>query len=212
GKHEPIQVVISGASDADILNNNLETGGLITYFESFGFARECLGQHLGVSQQANLGDGNGYVNESAVIRWDYGDAAIGTCRESVQGGNHFRYWIQDGSQMNTGAVFIAASYENSSARAHANIFTLYNFGRDWLIGNATSQSSLIPTLSLANGISYSGQTSFSGYIYQTNAQYVSGLLQNSSNGINHASDVAANGVSAVDGLVAVLNVRILQRP
>jgi hypothetical protein len=37
------------------------------------------------------------VNETAVIRWAYGDPVIGTCKESIQGGNHFRYWIQDGS-------------------------------------------------------------------------------------------------------------------
>ena len=41
------------------------------------------------------------VNESAVIRWDYGDAVLGTCKESIEGGNHFRYWIQNGDKANT---------------------------------------------------------------------------------------------------------------
>jgi hypothetical protein len=35
-------------------------------------------------------------NETAVIRWDYGDPTLGTCKESILGGNHFRYWPQDG--------------------------------------------------------------------------------------------------------------------
>lgn len=86
---------------------------------SFGFSDECLGQHAGSDQAVNLGDGNGYrmpfwiasdflganhldcrhwtVNETAVIRWNYGDAALGSCKETIEGGNHFRYWVQDGS-------------------------------------------------------------------------------------------------------------------
>ena len=63
---------------------------------------------------ADLGDGNGARtslssfktpikrerltgNETAVIRYDYNDPSLGTCQESVQGGNHFRYWVQNGS-------------------------------------------------------------------------------------------------------------------
>jgi len=52
-------------------------------------------------------------NETAVIRYNYGDPALGTCQESIQGGNHFRYWVQNGPQRNSGAVFIAFSYERS---------------------------------------------------------------------------------------------------
>ncbi len=48
-------------------------GGLQNFFRSFGFGGECLGQHEGANQAANLGDGNGYVNETAEMRWDYGD-------------------------------------------------------------------------------------------------------------------------------------------
>jgi len=39
-------------------------------------------------------------NETGVIRLDYGDPEFGTCKETIQGGNHFRYWIQDGSSAN----------------------------------------------------------------------------------------------------------------
>lgn len=39
-------------------------------------------------------------NETAVIRWDYGDPAVGTCKETIEGGNHFRYWIQNGAAAN----------------------------------------------------------------------------------------------------------------
>lgn len=38
------------------------------------------------------------VNETSELRWDYGDPELGTCQETIKGGNHFRYWVQDGSQ------------------------------------------------------------------------------------------------------------------
>lgn len=86
------------------------------------------------------------VNETAVIRWDYGDPVLGTCKESIEGGNHFRYWIQNGGDANTcviillrrrifvlarvksllmltrgcsGAVFMATSYEEPSTSTSA---------------------------------------------------------------------------------------------
>lgn len=138
GQGEPLNVVILASSDAAVLVDQQNDGGLINYFQcarffasfhcayrgsylrrrSIGFANECLGQHEGSHQQANLGDGNGYractimlfsamkltvepVNETAVIRWDYGDAVLGTCKESIEGGNHFRYWVQNGDKANT---------------------------------------------------------------------------------------------------------------
>ena len=87
---------------------------------SVGFAAECLGQHQGDAQTANLGDGNGQrtlklrgvfrrwanddlsyvVNETSELRWDYGDPQLGTCQETIDGGNHFRYWIQNGPSAN----------------------------------------------------------------------------------------------------------------
>ena len=46
-----------------------------------------------------------------MLRWDYGNPVTGTCTETVEGGNHVRYWIQNGPQADSGAIFIAASYE-----------------------------------------------------------------------------------------------------
>ena len=88
----------------------------------------------------------------------------------------------------------------------------YNLGRDWLVGNATNQTSLIPTLSLTNTSTISGSRSYGGYTYLTNVTYVSGLLQNTSVGINHNGSVPVPGDNAADGLVAVLGVTITQRP
>ncbi|KAF8491163.1 hypothetical protein F5888DRAFT_1795859 [Russula emetica] len=207
GLGEPINAVILGTSDPAVLVDQQNDGGLRNYFLSFGFAGECLGQHSGSDQEANLGDGHGYLNETAVIRYDYGDPTLGTCKETVQGGNHFRYWIQSGSSADSGAIFIAVSYELPVQSDHDIIFN-----GDWLIGNATTQSSLIPTATLTNGTTYSGQTSNGGYVYETNVQYVSGYLSNTSNGINHYLSVGANGTNAVDGLVALMNVKILTNP
>jgi len=88
----------------------------------------------------------------------------------------------------------------------------YNLGRDWLVGNATAQSTILPTLNMTNTSTYSGQTSFGNFTYTTTATYVSGLLQNSSNGINHYQSVAVNGFNAIDGLVAVLTVKMIKQP
>lgn len=101
---------------------------------------------------------------------------------------------------------------------HANVSTdmtwycRYNLGRDWLIGNATAQSSIITTSKLTNASTYSGQTSFNGYTYHTSVQYVSGLLQNASSGVNHFQTVGVNGTNAIDGLVAVMTVKITNQP
>lgn len=51
------------------------------------------------------------VNQTAVIRWDYGNVQLGTCEETLEGGDHIRYWVQNGPQENTGAIFMALSYE-----------------------------------------------------------------------------------------------------
>ena len=57
------------------------------------------------------------VNQTDVMRWNYGDPTLGTCKETVEGGNHFRYWVQDGPTGNSGAIFLATSYELPVARA-----------------------------------------------------------------------------------------------
>lgn len=82
--------------------------------------------------------------------------------------------------------------------------------RDWLIGNMTQTA--IPTLNLTNSSTYSGTTAANNYTYQNTVQYVSGLLQNTSIGINHNLTVAVNGLNAIDGLVAIVEVKIVGSP
>ena len=88
--------------------------------------------------------------------------------------------------------------------------TIFRYS-DWLVGNATSNTT-IPTSNLTNSSTYSGQSSANGYTYQTDVIYVSGLLSNTSDGINHYQTVATDGNNAIDGLVAVLTVKITQQP
>lgn len=45
-------------------------------------------------------------NETAVIRYDYNDPSLGTCKETIVGGNHFRYWVQNGSKANRFVLFV----------------------------------------------------------------------------------------------------------
>ena len=76
----------------------------------------------------------------------------------------------------------------------------------------TNQTQVINTDALTNTSTFQGQTSFNGYIYSTTVTYVSGLLQNSSDGVNHAGDVAPPERFAIDGLVSVFEAHIVARP
>jgi hypothetical protein len=71
-----------------------------------GSSTECLGIHLGNPQTANLGDGNGNVNQTMELRENLIPIG-GTCLESLVGGNHLRMFRQNGSEHNTGALFLA---------------------------------------------------------------------------------------------------------
>ncbi|KAF8215111.1 hypothetical protein K438DRAFT_1926709 [Mycena galopus ATCC 62051] len=135
---EPLNVIVTGNSDAAVLVDQQNDGGWRNFWLSVGFAAECLGQHEGAPQTANLGDGNGFLNETDELRWDYGDPSLGTCKETVEGGNHFRYWRQTGSSADSGAYFLASSYELPIAQQHNIIVNGYDLGRDWLIGNITN--------------------------------------------------------------------------
>jgi hypothetical protein len=206
GQQEPINMIITANSDSAVLNNVNTDGGLQNYFNSLGFAGECLGEHLGDDQQANLGDGNGLINQTGVLRWDYGNVQTGTCTETIDGGNHFRYWVQNGSSEESNAIFVAASYELPASSNHDIVVNGYNLGRDYIVGNITG--SAIQTNSLNNASAFSGNTNFSGFSYSTSIQYVSGLLPNTSIGINHNLTVVTDGRNAIDGLVAVLTAKI----
>jgi len=210
GLGEPLNAILSANSHPAVLIDQQTNGGFRNWLFSIQMAGECLGQHLGDNQAANLGDGNGYLNETAVIRWDYGDPYLGTCKETVQGGNHFRYWTQNGDQADSGAIFMACSAEQPIAEGHNIIVNGYNLSRDWVVGNATGQ--VIPTGSVQNGSTFIGSTVYGGYTYQTTAIYITGLLQNTSDGINHFQSVPLPGQNAIDGLVAVLYVNITDAP
>ncbi|KIY72513.1 hypothetical protein CYLTODRAFT_417901 [Cylindrobasidium torrendii FP15055 ss-10] len=209
--HEPINAIISGSSDSPVLVNRLEHGGLTNYFLSLNYTLPCFGKIDYASiQTANLGDGDGEKNQTQIMRYNFGDPALGACKESVQGGNHFRYWIQNGGQANTSAIFLAASYEKPAKDGHDIVPDGYNLGRDVIVGNISG--SAIDTRSLKAGATYSGTSSHEGWTYETSVEYVSGLLQNTSVGINHNNSVPVDGANAIDGLVAVLQVKITERP
>jgi hypothetical protein len=59
---------------------------------------------------------------------------------------------------------------------------------------------------------FSGSSSYAGYTYQTTVVYKAGYADNSSIGVNHNGSVAIDGRPAVDGLIAVMTVRISKQP
>ncbi|KAI0930361.1 hypothetical protein AcV5_007097 [Taiwanofungus camphoratus] len=176
GYGEPLNVIISGLSSSTVLNEN----GVINFARAIGFSEECFDIHLGAPQSANLGDGNGWVNQTIELRQDYDDASDGTCLETLIGGNHFRVFIQNGSDADSGALFLAVSKEEPLTEEHDIVPDGYNIGRNLLVQAAI------------------GTTSFGGVQYTTTAQNISGLLPAGSEGVNH-------GI-AVDGIVTILTV------
>ncbi|KAF8921100.1 hypothetical protein CPB85DRAFT_1168814, partial [Mucidula mucida] len=178
GLGEPLNVIISGQSSPEVLTN----AGIVQYARAIGFSEECLGIHLGDPQAANLGDGHGWVNQTMELREDYGDPDIGTCLESLIGGNHFRVYRQDGPGANSGALFLAVSQEEDVFEQHTIIPDGYNIGRNKLVQHAL------------------GAHEFDGVTYETTAKNVTGLMPAGAVGVNH-------GI-ATDGIVTLLRVTI----
>ncbi|KAF8549684.1 hypothetical protein OG21DRAFT_1488339 [Imleria badia] len=179
GYGEPLNVIVSGLSSPNVLTDD----GIVNYARAIGFSIECLGIHLGNPQSANLGDGNGWVNQTIELREDYGDANVGTCLESAIGGNHFRVYRQNGAAADSGALFLAVSKEEPATDNHDIVSDGYDIGRDELVAGAV------------------GQTSFGGVSYSTTAQNITGLLAAGSTGVNH--DISQ------DGIVTLLTVTIV---
>ncbi|KAF7364760.1 hypothetical protein MVEN_00345900 [Mycena venus] len=190
---EPLNVIISGNSDPIVLANNKVAFAI----SGCRVVNECLAQHEGAPQTADLRDGNDYLNESSELRWDYTDPSLGTCEEPVKGGNHFRHWVQNGMSVSSGVYFLATSYEMPIPQGHNIVVNGYNLGRDWLIGNITKAP--IDTASLTNTSTFTGTTSYGGYTYSSAISYVPGLLANSSDGVNHMGTVGVNGSSGWAG-------------
>ncbi|KAI3617047.1 hypothetical protein CBS9595_002956 [Malassezia furfur] len=148
GFREPINVIISGRSDPRVLCEQ----GLLDYVRSIGFSFECLHIHLGGLQYANLGDGNGWMPQlfeyRSVIYPGSPGVWLGSCWESLAGGNHFRVWKQNGTEADTGAWFLAVSKEEvrvpltqSVAEHHTIVPNGYDLGRDLLVEAALRGSS-----------------------------------------------------------------------
>ncbi|KZT18505.1 hypothetical protein NEOLEDRAFT_1184215 [Neolentinus lepideus HHB14362 ss-1] len=179
GGGEPLNVIISGLSSPDVLTDD----GIVNFAHALGYSKECLDKHSGAAQSANLGDGNGWVDQLIEIREDYGSSSVGTCLESLVGGNHFRVWRQNGASADSGALFLAVSKEKSATDNHDIVANGYNIGRNLLVSAAV------------------GKTSYGDYTYSTTAENITGLLAAGSDGLNH-------GI-AQDGIVTLLTVTIV---
>ncbi|KAF9028856.1 hypothetical protein BDP27DRAFT_1349938 [Rhodocollybia butyracea] len=177
-KGEPLNVIISGKSDPSVLSED----GFTNYARSLGFSNECLGLHFGAIHQADLGDGNGKINEQLLAReYSFGGPVLGTCWESLAGGNHFRAWKQNGTSAPSGAWFLGVSKEENSGKHHEIVPNGYNLGRDFLISQAVSSP-----------------THWNSIWWRTEVELVEGLLNPGKDGVNHGIEQ--------DGLVAVLTV------
>jgi hypothetical protein len=177
---EPLNVIISGKSSPAVLTKD----GIVNYARAIGFSSECLGLHIGKPQTANLGDGNGDVPQMIELRQAYGVVSIGSCWESLVGGNHFRVFQQNGPKANSGAMFLAASREMDSPIHHHDIVPNgYDLGRDQLVQGAV------------------GVHKYGKVTYNTTVTNITTLIPPGANGINHNI--------TLDGMVALLTVQII---
>ncbi|BGP40153.1 hypothetical protein JCM10450v2_004132 [Rhodotorula kratochvilovae] len=202
GLGEPINVVVSADSDAVLLSPDgfydwslsLNFGSYLLDSQQQGrYAGECLGQTDGERQAANLGDGSGLVNQTELYRENFGDVTYGTCKESADGGFHYRIWRQNGTQADSGAWFLAASEEEDLSQGHMIVPNGYDLGRDEVVRRA-----------LVAGGSTSPVTNRT---YEATARNASGpgyFANVTTSDINH-------GI-ATDGVVAVLTVRVTNDP
>lgn len=87
----------------------------------------------------------------------------------------------------------------------------YNLGRDYIVGNITGVNPPPSQTWPTNTTTYTGQTSFEGWVYDVDVKYIA-LASNTSDGVNHQGTVAVNGRAAMDGLVAVLTIKVHTAP
>ena len=149
---------------------------------------------------ADLGYLNHHVKQGSasgmngVLRWNYGSPDIGTCRESISGGNPIRWFRQRIGT--TTSIFLTVSYEQSLANLHNLQRDGYNRGRDDVVRIATQE----------NGIEWEGN------VFNATVKWIeAGRLMNAtSKNISHA-EMANKDQPVVDGRVAVLYVNTVKR-
>ncbi|KAN0124287.1 hypothetical protein V8E52_001936 [Russula decolorans] len=156
GLGEPLNVIISGKSSERVLAD----GGFVHFANAIGFPP-------GAPQTANLGDGNGWVNQTMELRNDYGNPDIGACWESLVGGNHLRLWRKNGPKAHTNALFLAVSEEKNVFEGHNIAKNGYNVGRDKFVKSALKLKK------------------YRGVKYSTVARNITGLIPPGSTGVNH---------------------------
>jgi len=175
---EPLNIIITARSDPFILTDL----GLHIYSKSIGFSEECLGLHLGNLHEADLGDGDNRKLQQFLAR-QYYFPVMGTCWESLAGGQHFRAWKQNGSLANSGAWFLGASKEEPSSKNHMIVPNGYNIGRDYIVERATAGSH------------------WKSKWWKAEVEWREGLISPGKRGVNHGIEQ--------DGLVAILTVHRL---
>ncbi|WVW81565.1 hypothetical protein I302_103560 [Kwoniella bestiolae CBS 10118] len=178
---EPLNIIISNQSHPRVLEETMTEGGLYNYLEAAAFGAQCFGLHMGDKQQSNLGDGNKNQTQRSILRYQYfHNHFLGTCLESIYGGNHIRVFKQE----TTGAYFLSSSAEMDSSMNHKLGMNAYDAG------------------------SFIGETSKRGWRYRTKVEYVDDLVPANRTKWNHYTGVQAVGGEVSDGLVAVLTVQV----
>ncbi|KAJ7473558.1 hypothetical protein FB451DRAFT_1339444 [Mycena latifolia] len=168
GGGEPLNVIISGHSTPVLTN-----AGFLGFAGAIGFATECFGLHLGDPQSANLGNGNGWVNQTMELRQDFGSAPLGTCWESLTNGN----------SANSGALFSRmVSTEEDVTQHHTISPDGYNrYCSRYVRRNLLAQHA-------------SETTTYNGVKDTTTTRRIAGLINPGSEGLTCSTGIATDGV------------------
>nr|ODO04339.1 hypothetical protein L204_00697 [Cryptococcus depauperatus CBS 7855] len=210
---EPLNVIVSNQSSPRVLAETMWEGGLYNYLEAAGFGGECLGLQMGNYQQSNLGDGNRNQTQRSILRYQYfHDDILGTCLESIYGGNHIRVFRQEtrwASSLRIGAYFFSTSAEMDSTTHHNLGLNAYDLGRNLFVGNATG---VVVGDDVTTSTVIEGDIEKRGYRYKTVVTFEDGLLPENRTLWNHYTGVQLVGGAVSDGLVAVLTIDVLSTP
>ncbi|GAA6033707.1 hypothetical protein JCM8097_004392 [Rhodosporidiobolus ruineniae] len=195
GVGEPLNVVLSANSDAFVKTLD----GLVDYMRTVPLVKTCTDEQDGESEKANLGDGSGgklplatFASPPTAGENGADCLPLNTTAEGLV----VRAWQQTGTDANTGAYFLAASYR-AGGKVIDNGYDLArtNFTRFATL-NSTSPSSRV----------------FSTTLLSTYTPSPSENLANVSRPVN-ASDDSMEGrpldQGRTDGEIAVLEVQVV---
>lgn len=170
-------MILANSSDKDVA-----LGEYASWANSLNFG---FGYFPRRSEAANVGDGEGFQYPSRIFQW------INSTWSGEHGGTALGCYVQNGTKLATGAVFISAAIMKPSSEQYTVEDNGFDLARDYLVGNATKNDNTTdPETKAVFG------TKLLGY----DKTMLQGLSEN-----NFTQNIGT------DGRVAILEVKVLKQ-